>query len=447
MRLLLTHGFFLGEDPKEQQILRPYPPLGILYISAYLRSRGFDVDVYDSTWGSREELFRILDQGPPGMLGLYANLLTRGSGLAIIERARASGWRVVAGGPEPANYAEEYLAAGADYVVPGEGELVLERLLNGDAAPDGVVYRDVSLDSASGAVVRTPAAAQIRDLDSLPWPDRERIDIHRYLTAWRERHGVGSVSLITARGCPYSCRWCSHSTYGKTHRRRSPGAVADEAEWILNRYSPEMLWYADDVFTIHHGWTLKYAAELKRRGIRVPFECITRADRLDPQITDALAEMGCSRVWIGSESGSQRVLDAMERGVRVEQVQEAVGLVRSHGIQAGMFLMWGYEGEQIEDIEATVEHVKHCRPDVFLTTVSYPIKGTPYYDQVRDKLVHIGEWSASTDRDWRIQGRHSRRYFQFADELLRNSMEAAPDSARIAAARSGLRAASAEVEA
>jgi len=443
MRLLLTHGFFLAEDPKEQQILRPYPPLGILYISAYLRTRGFEVDVYDSTWGSREELFRILDAGPPAMLGVYANLLTRGNALAIIERARAGGWKVVAGGPEPANYAEEYLASGANYVVPGEGELVLERLLAGHPAPEGVIHRDDS----TGMVVRTPAAPQIRDLDALPWPDRERIDIPRYLAAWRERHGTGSVSLITARGCPYSCRWCSHSTYGQTHRRRSPSAVADEAEWILQHYGPEMLWYADDVFTIHHGWTLQYARELKDRGIRIPFECITRADRLNPRIVDTLAEMGCFRVWIGSESGSQRVLDAMQRGVRVEQVQDAVGWARTRGIQAGMFLMWGYEGEQIEDIEATVEHVKKCRPDVFLTTVSYPIKGTGYYNDVRDKLVSIGEWSKSTDRDWHIRGRHSRRYFQFADQLLRNSMEADPDGARIAAARNGLHAAAAEIEA
>ncbi len=443
MRLLLTHGFFLEEDPKEQQILRPYAPLGILYISSYLRSRGFAVDVYDSTWGSRGELFRILDDGPPAVLGVYANLLTRRNAVAIIARARAAGWKVIAGGPEPANYAEEYLAAGADYVVPGEGELVLERLLSGHLAPDGVVYRD----AATGAVVRTPAAPQIADLDSLAWPDRERVDIHRYLTAWRERHGLGSISLITARGCPYSCRWCSHSTYGKTHRRRSYAGVADEAEWILNRYAPEMLWYADDVFTIHHGWTLKYAAELKRRGIRIPFECITRADRLNPQMADALAEMGCFRIWIGSESGSQRVLDAMQRGVRVEQVQDSVSLVQQRGIQAGMFLMWGYEGEQIEDIEATVQHVKQCRPDVFLTTVSYPIKGTGYYDDVRHNLVRIGDWAESTDRDWRIRGRHSRRYFQFADELLRSSMDPACDPSRIASARAGLQAAYAEVEA
>jgi anaerobic magnesium-protoporphyrin IX monomethyl ester cyclase len=440
VRLLLTHGFFLGEDAKEQQVMRPYPPLGILYLSAYLRSKGFDVDVYDSTWGSKAELYDILERGPAGWLGVYGNLLTRGNVIAIVERARAAGWRIILGGPEPSNYAAEYLAVGADYVVQGEGELPLEQLLQGNPTPNGTSFLD-----ASGAVVRTPAAAMIPDLDSLPWPDRERIDMGRYLAAWKQRHGAGSVSLITARGCPYHCRWCSHSTFGKTHRRRSVASVADEAEWILKRYQPEMLWYADDVFTIHTGWTLAYAAEMKRRGIRVPFECITRADRFSAPVAAALAEMGCFRVWIGSESGSQRVLDAMQRGVQVEQVRTAVRLAQSQGIQTGMFLMWGYEGEQIQDIEATVEHVQACRPDVFLTTVTYPIKGTPYHDEVGDKLVRLGEWRTSTDREVRIKGRHSRRFYQFADDLLRSSME--QDTDRIVAARASLEEAFAEVDA
>jgi anaerobic magnesium-protoporphyrin IX monomethyl ester cyclase len=442
VRLLLTHGFFLSEDPKEQQVMRPYPPMGILYLSAYLRSKGFEVDVYDSTWGSKSELYDILERGPAGWLGVYGNLLTRGNVIQIVERARAAGWRIVLGGPEPVNYAEEYLAAGADYVVQGEGELALEQLLQGNPSPDGTIFRD-----ASGVVVRAPAGTLIPDLDSLPWPDRERIDLGRYLSAWRERHGTGSVSLITARGCPYHCRWCSHSTFGKTHRRRSVGSVADEAEWILHRYQPEMLWYADDVFTIHTGWTLAYAAEMKRRGISVPFECITRADRFSAPVAEALAEMGCFRVWIGSESGSQRVLDSMQRGVKVAQVREAVRLAQSHGIQTGMFLMWGYEGEQLEDIEATVEHVQACRPDVFLTTVSYPIKGTPFYGEVGDKLVRIGEWRTSTDRDVRVKGRHSRRFYQFADDLLRSAMEHPENPIRVAAARAALEASFAEVEA
>ena len=442
MRLLLTHGFFLNEDPKEQEIMRPYPPLGLLYLCAYLRKRGFDVDVYDSTWGSRAELEGLLESGEPGWLGIYGNLLTRGSVLSIIERARASGWRVVAGGPEPANYTEEYLAGGADYIVPGEGETVLDQLLSGDSTPNGVIYRD-----ASGKIVRTPPAALVPDLDSLPWPARDQADIPRYLNAWRERHGIGSVSLITARGCPFHCRWCSHSTFGQTHRRRSFTAVADEVEWIMERYQPEMVWYADDVFTIHRGWTLSYAREMKERGLRVPFECITRADRLDESVADALASLGCFRVWLGSESGSQRVLDSMKRGVKVEQVQKAVELVQARDIEAGMFLMWGYEGEQIEDIEATVEHVKTCRPNVFLTTVAYPIKGTPYFEEVQSKLVRLGDWRASTDRNIRVRGRHSRQFYRHADDLLRGSMQTPEDYARVAGARRGLMETREEVEA
>jgi radical SAM superfamily enzyme YgiQ (UPF0313 family) len=360
----------------------------------------------------------------------------------IIRAARRAGWKVVVGGPEPANYAREYLEAGAWAVVEGEAEITLEELLRvrDPAGVDGLFcWRE------DGAVIRTGARALIQDLDGQPWPDRERIDMGRYLDVWRRHHGKGSVSVITARGCPYHCRWCSHSTFGLTHRRRSPQAVADEVEWILGRYSPEMLWMADDVFTIQHAWILDYAAEMKRRGIAIPFECITRADRLNARVTQALAELGCFRVWIGSESGSQRVLDAMQRGVKVEQVREAVGLCRAHGIQVGMFLMWGYEGEEPADIEATVAHVKSCRPDVFLTTVSYPIKGTPYYEEVAPRLVGLGEWARSTDRDLRIAGRHSRRYYSFADQLLKSEM--AGLRAETDAARRGLVEAYQEVEA
>ncbi|HLG95808.1 MAG TPA: radical SAM protein [Bryobacteraceae bacterium] len=446
MDLLLTHGYFLNEDPKELQIMKPYAPLGILYLSSHLRARGFDVEIYDSTFGSRHELFGILEQGPPATLGVYGNLLTRRNVLEIAAKARQCGWRVILGGPEPANYAHEYLNAGADVVVQGEGEIVLEHLLAAGTAGaalasiDGIIFRE-----PDGQVVRTAPAAQIRDLDAQAWPDRERIDLNRYLRAWRERHGVGSVSLITARGCPYHCRWCSHSTFGKTHRRRSPESVANEADWIVNRYQPEMLWYADDVFTIHPGWLFEYARQMQRRGLRVPFECITRADRLNPRIAGTLAELGCFRVWIGSESGSQRILDAMQRGVKVEQVRQAVAWCKANGIQTGMFLMWGYDGEELTDIEATVDHVKACRPDVYLTTVSYPIKGTPYFDQVSDKLVRIRDWQDSTDRDFTIRGRHSRRFYGFADELLKAEMAA--DADRSAAARQGLQSAYCEVEA
>jgi len=439
MDLLLTHGYFLAEDPKERQIMKPYAPLGLLYLSAYLRAKGLAVEIFDSTFQTRDSLFRILETSPPATLGVYVNLMTRASALAILQHAVACGWRVVVGGPEPANYPEQYLAAGAEVVVSGEGELAMEGLLHGTPPEQiaGIWYR-----APGGGAVSTGPARLLPDLDAQPWPDRERIDIEQYLRAWRERHGEGSVSVITARGCPYHCRWCSHSTFGKTHRRRSPAGVADEVEWILGRYHPDMLWLADDVFTIHHGWLDRYAGEMKRRGLRIPFECITRADRMTPHVAERLAELGCTRVWIGSESGSQRILDAMERGVTVAEVRAAVGWLKQQGIHTGMFFMWGYEGEEISDIEATYEHVKACRPDVFLTTISYPIKGTPYHDDVAAKLVMPGAWGTTTDRDARIRGRHSRRFYQMADQLLRSNT-----AAEAALAREGLVSAFDEVEA
>jgi anaerobic magnesium-protoporphyrin IX monomethyl ester cyclase len=435
MDILLTHGYFLFEDSKERAIMKPYAPLGLLYLSSYLRKKGFEVEIYDTTFGSRKELFNILEAGPPSVIGIYGNLLTRCNVLEIISTARETGWKVILGGPEPAGYAEEYLEAGADFIVQGEGEVTTEELLNALKAGDNQSLLKISgllFRGENGSLVRTAARPLIRDLDGQPWPDRERIDIDLYVKTWRDHHGMGSLSLITARGCPYRCRWCSHSIYGHTHRRRSPEGVADEAEWLLSRYEPDRFWIADDVFTIHHGWILRYAGEMKRRRVHVPFECITRADRITPRIADALSELGCFRVWIGSESGSQRILDAMERGVKVEQVRDAIRLCRERRIQTGMFLMWGYEDEQVSDIEATVEHVKAAQPDVFLTTVSYPIKGTPYYEEVASRLSGPTDWARSTDRDLVIRGRRSREFFDCADRLLKSevALHKLMDSAR-----------------
>ena len=460
--LLLTHGYFLFEDEKELEIMKPYPPLGLLYISAYLRRNGFSVDLFDTTFARREELVAKLQAEPGGVIGLYTNLMTRRPVLDIISAAKQHGWTVVLGGPESANYPDEYLRRGADVVVMGEGEATLSELLPALAARGphrlhgvpGTVFQD-----EFGQLVSNPERAQIVDIDSLPWPDRERIDLQRYIDVWREHHGMGSVNLITARGCPYKCRWCSHAVFGYTHRRRSYLDCADEVEHIQAVYQPDQVWYADDVFTIHRTWLLNFAAELKRRRLKLPFETISRADRMmRDDILATLAEMGCYRIWIGSESGSQRLLDAMERGVTVEQVQWATKAAQRHGIQVGMFLMWGYEGEAIEDIEATIEHVKRCNPDIFFTTVSYPIMNTAYYHTVAGRVALTGDWADSTDRDYRIQGRHSRQYYKHADQWLRQEVAAfrleSTDAAAAAQkrgeaqqARRALLATAAEVEA
>jgi anaerobic magnesium-protoporphyrin IX monomethyl ester cyclase len=419
MDLLLAHAYFLSEDAEERRIMRPYPPLGLLYLSSHLKARGVDVGVFDGTFRSFADFASLLYRVRPRIIGIYVNMMTKRHALWMIAMARAAGVRVIVGGPDPPHYAAEYLDAGANVVVLGEGERTLEELVPAFeqrdvadaqlAAIAGIVFRD-----RAGQLQRTPARALIEDLSAQPHPDRDAIDIDRYLRAWRDHHGYGPVSLITARGCPYTCTWCSRSVFGTTHRRRTVENVVDEIELIAERYRPDRLWYADDVFGIHRHWTLDFATEMRRRGLHYPFECISRAERIDDAVADAFADMGCWRVWIGSESGSQDVLDAMERRVNVENVRTAAKRLQQRGIQVGLFIMLGFDGESRDDLRATVEHLKQTSPDTFLTTVSYPIKGTPYYDRVADRIVAKQPWHMRTDRDLLIRERPRRRYYDFA---------------------------------
>jgi anaerobic magnesium-protoporphyrin IX monomethyl ester cyclase len=419
MDLLLAHAYFLAEDAEERRIMRPYPPLGILYLASHLKLRGFDVGVFDGTFQSLSDFSELLVACRPLVVGVYVNMMTKRHALRMITLARSAGAKVIVGGPDPPYYATEYLDAGAHVVVVGEGEATLEELVpvlrqpscSADqlAGISGLVFR-----SEDGVLVRTPPRSFISDLSAQPHPDRGAIDQDRYIATWRRHHGYGPVSLITARGCPYTCTWCSRSVFGTSHRRRSVADVADEVDELTDRYRPDRLWYADDVFGIHRGWTLEYAEELRHRNLRLPFECISRAERIDDAVADAFAAMGCWRVWIGSESGSQDVLDAMERRVNVERVREAVARLRRRKIQIGLFIMLGFDGERRQDLAATIEHLKQTSPDTFLTTVSYPIKGTPYYDRVADRIVARQPWARRTDRDLVIRERPGRRYYDFA---------------------------------
>jgi radical SAM superfamily enzyme YgiQ (UPF0313 family) len=390
-------------------------------------------------------------------------MMTRPNVLEMVRICNAHGATVIAGGPDPANYPEHYLEQGVAVVVIGEGEETLAELLphlarrgpHGMEQIQGIVYQ---VDR--GRFVHTAPRPYIEELSAQPFPDRAAIDLARYVDTWRTHHGQGAVSLITARGCPYRCNWCSHAVYGYSHRRRSPENVADEVEQILATYKPDMLWYADDVFTIHPRWFKSYAAELKRRNIGIPFETISREDRLDEEIVRTLAEMGAYRIWIGAESGSQRILDAMERRTDAARVGQMVQLLQRHGIQAGMFIMLGYEGEELVDLEETVNLLKRSNPDVFLTTVAYPIKGTPYYDKVADRVVALKPWRQGSDRDHAVRGRHSKRYYSFATRWMvgevgyhRQRSSSRPDYLQMAKAlanaqigRAGMRMTEHEVE-
>jgi radical SAM superfamily enzyme YgiQ (UPF0313 family) len=427
LKIFLTHGYFLASDPREQAIMKPYVPLGILYISAYLKRHNFDVTVFDSTFQTFEAQKNALLKAKPEVIAVYCNLMTKLNVLPLIKFIRAepelAGSVIVLGGPEPPFHAEEFLNYGADIIAEGEGEETMLDLCKELSAskPDlgrvnGIIYKH------EGFVIKNPARERIKDINLLPFPDRNAVDLSLYLGAWKRAHGYSSVSLSTMRGCPYTCRWCSHSVYGVSYRRRSPEKTADEIQFIINTYSPDMLWFVDDVFTVSHKWLTRLAEIFLERNIKIKFECISRSDRLNEDVIKILKQLGCFRLWIGAESGSQHVLDLMDRRVDAVDTREKIKLTRKYGIEAGTFIMLGYPGERKIDILATAQHLIESDPDIFLTTVAYPIKGTPFYSEVESKLVTDLSWDKRTDRDLDFKGRFSKNFYKHANRYLINEV-------------------------
>jgi radical SAM superfamily enzyme YgiQ (UPF0313 family) len=435
MKILLAHGYFLEEDEKEKLIMKPYPPLGILCVSAFLEEHGFENEVYDSTFSSFSKLCSYLEQEQPQLIGIYTNLMTKINVLRILRFIRShktlANTFIVLGGPEVRNHKENFLSHGADVLVLGEGEesfLELARALeesgaaamrSGDAlnAIRGIAYR-----KSSGLITENSPRALLKNIDSLPFPNRKKIDLRLYFSAWKDRHGQSALSVSTMRGCPYTCRWCSRAVYGQTYRRRSAKLVADELQELKNRYDFDTVWFVDDVFTISYKWMAEFRDEMKKRELVVPFECITRADRLNEEVIGMLKESGCFRVWIGAESGSQKVLDAMDRRVDAQQVRSMIRLARQHGLQAGTFIMLGYPGETEDDIEETILHLVSSDPDLYTITVAYPIKGTPLYEEVESRFTEQLTWEDHTDRDLDFKRTYPRRYYDFALRRLANEV-------------------------
>ena len=428
MKVFLTHAYYLNEDKKELRVMKPYVPLGILYISSYLKHHGFDVELYDSTFKSFEDQKKKLEQSRPDIVGIYCNLMTKLNVLPLMKFIKSSPVlghsKIILGGPEPPFYAEEFIEAGADIIVEGEGEITMKELCEelGKNNPDISSINGIIFGNEDGKIVKTTPREMVKDVDELFLPDRDSINLVLYLDAWKDAHGYSSVSINTMRGCPYTCRWCSHSVYGMTYRRHSPQKTVYEIKHIIEKYNPDMLWFVDDVFTISHKWLNHLYKLLKEQNIKIRFECISRSDRLNEDVIMTLKSMGCFRLWIGAESGSQRVLDLMDRRVNAVQVRGIIQLTRKHGIEAGTFIMLGYPGEERTDIHETVEHLKQSNPDIFLTTVAYPIKGTPFYREVEQRLITGLPWEKRTDRDLDFRGRFSKRFYKHANRYLVNEV-------------------------
>ncbi len=431
MKIVFTHGYFINEDLKEMEIMRPYVPLGILYISAWLEKNAYDNDVFDSTFSTFELQKDFILKNKPDVLAIYTNLMTKLNVLRTIQFVKSEEslkhTKIVLGGPEVTNHIDKFLENGADFIIKGEGEesmLALVQYLDGKSELelfqiDGISYKD-----ENGNSISTNERNKLKNLDELPLPNRTKVNLQLYFDAWKSKHGTSAISINTMRGCPYSCKWCSRAVYGQSYRRRSAKHVVDELEWIQNNYQVDTVWFVDDVFTVSHKWLKEFRLELEQRKLTIAYECITRADRMSEEVIDELKASGCFRVWIGAESGSQKVIDFMDRRVDVLQVRNMIRLAQEKGIQAGTFIMVGYPGETEEDIFETIKHLKDSDPDIFTITVAYPIKGTPLYQEVETNFIQDLPWETSTDRDIDFKRTYPRIYYNYAVRHIVNEVNA-----------------------
>lgn len=390
--------------------MMPYPPLGTLYAASAARQSGYTVALFDSMLAESENEFpRTLERHRPGAVVIYDddfNYLTkmclsrmREAAFALSARARKAGCSVIVHGSDAPDHLEKYFAHDADYVICGEGERTLQEVLDyllrkkgSRDSIDGLAYIE------NGEIRRNPAREVLRDLDTLPFPARDLVDIDRYRRVWKERHGYFSTNMVTTRGCPFHCNWCAKPIYGQVYNSRSPGNVVAEMKMLKATLRPDHLWFCDDIFGLKPGWVAEFSEAVVRQDAVIPFKCLARVDLLLKGDTiDELRKAGCRSVWVGAESGSQKILDAMEKGTTVPQIYEATRRLKRAGIQVAFFLQYGYPGESWDDISLTLKMVKECRPDEIGISVSYPLPGTKFYDNVRAELGEKQNWLDSQD--------------------------------------------------
>jgi radical SAM superfamily enzyme YgiQ (UPF0313 family) len=426
--VLFGQSYHLRFDPKLWRLMQPYAPLGTLIAAAYVRSRGYQVGLHDAMLADSEAAWEaavatkrprvsVIYEDNFNYLSKMCLLRMRQAAFTMVAAAKRHGSTVVAAGSDASDHPERYLEAGADFVIVGEGDMTLcalvDRLCGRTEEPleqmPGLAFRA----GATAAVVRTPPRPLIRDLDALPFPAWDLVDIARYRATWQRHHGYFAMNMVTTRGCPYHCNWCAKPVWGQTYHSRTPANVAEELAWIKSTCGPDLIWFADDILALHPGWMARFAEEVEARAARVPFKCQSRVDLLlrDGEI-EAFGRAGARTVWVGAESGSQQVLDAMDKGIRVEQIYEASRRLHAAGIRVGFFLQFGYPGEGQADIDATMRMVRECRPDEIGMSVSYPLPGTKFFQMVREELGAKQNWVDSDDLDMMFAGAYSPDFYR-----------------------------------
>ncbi|MFI5120537.1 MAG: B12-binding domain-containing radical SAM protein [Thermoanaerobaculia bacterium] len=439
-KVLLAHSYYLAHDAKQWRKMKPYPPLATLLVASVLRERGFDVELFDAMLARSEADFvRALDASDAAIVGILEdnfNFLTkmcttrnREATLAMVAAARARSRRVAVNGSDASDHASVYLAAGADAVIVGEPEVTFAELAEAwtadpQAALEGIPGLALAGKTAGAVPRRTPIRPFVENLDALPLPAWDLVEADAYRAAWTRAHGRLSWNVITTRGCPFHCNWCAKPLYGTRYAQRSPGSVAVEVRRLVEEVRPDHLWFADDIFGLTPRWIESYAEALARENVRVPFTMQSRVDLMTPSAVAALAHAGAEEVWMGVESGAQKILDAMEKGTRIEQVRSATRLLRSHGIRPAWFLQLGYPGETWEDLIATRDLLREERPDDVGVSVSYPLPGTKFYETVKAQLGPRSNWRDSDDLAMMFKGTYEGSFYKHVRDLLHAEVSA-----------------------
>ncbi len=426
-KILFTHSYFYKMDPKQWKAQMPYPPLGTIYAAALLRENGFEVNLFDTALrDSPRDLEEILDKEKPGFLVIYDdgfNYLTkmcltnmREAAFEMIRYAKERNINVIVTSSDAADHYEKYLHAGADIVIYGEAELTLLELVSEISGPiDWLVMENINgiYFKKDGKIHQTQPRKVLNDLDSLPLPAWDLVDVEAYRRVWKNSGKEFTMHLATTRGCPFHCNWCAKPIYGQRYNSHSPGRVVEMIELLVNRYQVRRFWMADDIFGLKPGWVQEFNRILKEKRLKIKYYIQSRADLLLKDDTiEALVESGLEEVWIGAESGSQKILDAMDKGIRIEQIEQATHLLQSKGVKVAFFIQYGYLGETKEDIEKTIRLIKRLVPDNIGVSVSYPLPGTPFYEKVKDQFSGKTNWTDSDDLAMLFRGTFNGKFYK-----------------------------------
>jgi anaerobic magnesium-protoporphyrin IX monomethyl ester cyclase len=435
--ILLAHSYFLRLDPKQWEKMRPYPPLGTLYAASVLRSRGHDIAVFDAMLAESELDFRAaLDRHQPRHVVLFEdnfNFLSkmcltrmREAALTMVAMAKTAGCRVAVAGADVTDHAEVYLAGGADVCIRGEGDHTVAEVIDAwDAHPAAPDYGGIDgiAALAHGSVVSSRSRSIERHPDVFGRPARDLIDIDAYRRAWVGHHGRFSLNMVSTRGCPYHCNWCAKPIWGQRYAMRNAIDVADELAGVKAEIAPDHIWFADDIFGLRSDWLAQFAARVNELDAVIPFTMQSRCDLMTSVAVEALASAGCYEVWLGAESGSQRVLDAMDKEITVEQISEARHALASVGVRACLFIQFGYPGETWDDIDKTISMVQQLLPDDIGVSVSYPLPGTRFHEMVKFDLEDRENWKDSGDLAMMFAGTYTTQMYRLLHLALHDDLD------------------------